>query len=892
MLFKKQLLHPIVLVALVLSGGPRLSTPDSPKLPPYSLIPPDPKSVLTEADRLSWLDNWPAAGPLYARAEVFFHELGDQRNETYARIGRIRAIETQSSWKRSSRLLQKELRNPIVKSDLKLRLWCLAVAGYVNMDVNTASAKRSWAEALSIATTLGEKQWAARANGELGIIAFLDGNPTRAVSLIGQALLSLVGSGDTAGAARLLTMLGDGYVEVRRFAEARWFFARAISMMTSTPSAGFPFNAEVGDATALAGEGHKDESLKMLTSVLSEARREKEYEHQASALLTMGEILLKSGDLESAKSYFLEAAQLSERIELYRLEAESMIELANAYRSSGDLKSAEADIRLGLKASREQGDRYFLPRDLTAAAELRAAQGKFDEANRLFNEAENIIGDFVAHQHTDIGKTALAGAMSETYVQHFHVLQQQGNTSGAFELLERVRGSLTRSVVASSGNFDNSPVRAHLEANIARLQVALLRTDDADARSRFQDELLQNERTLAFEDNELLPNPASLAPYVSLASLQKALRRDELLLDFVLSDPNAFCIAVTAGSARIVQLPAGSKEIQSLAGSYLRNLKAKRPDKALATQLYAILLKRPIAGFHESRVIIIPDGPLNFLPFEALQAEDGKFLVSSALVSYAPSATALWSVRTRARRTSSADRTLLAIGDVDYADRHIAQGTNIKAAWIPASVLRDLAELSDRQLQNLPESREEVVSIARIAGPRATVLLGREATETAFKAQPLSRFRIIHLAVHAIADSRYPDRSALVLAPDQPPEDGLLQVREISRLNLNADLVTLSACETGIGMSEGEAGVISLERAFLVGGAKAVIASLWNVEDRSTSALMEAFYGYLAKGEDKATALALAKRELLEKPSTSSPYFWAAFIMAGDASSGIRFLQD
>jgi CHAT domain-containing protein len=148
------------------------------------------------------------------------------------------------------------------------------------------------------------------------------------------------------------------------------------------------------------------------------------------------------------------------------------------------------------------------------------------------------------------------------------------------------------------------------------------------------------------------------------------------------------------------------------------------------------------------------------------------------------------------------------------------------------------------------------------------VLLGRDATETAFKAQPVSQYSIIHLAVHAIADSRYPDRSALVLAPDQPPEDGLLQVREISRLHLNADLVTLSACETGIGMTEGEAGVISLERAFLMGGAKAVVATLWNVEDHSTSALMEAFYRHLAEREDKATALAQAKRELMRKRFT------------------------
>ncbi|HEY6252330.1 MAG TPA: hypothetical protein VI685_20435 [Candidatus Angelobacter sp.] len=145
--------------------------------------------------------------------------------------------------------------------------------------------------------------------------------------------------------------------------------------------------------------------------------------------------------------------------------------------------------------------------------------------------------------------------MSETYLQHLHILQQQGNTSGAFELLERVRGTLTRSIEASADNPGKSPTRARLEANIATLQLGLLKTHDERARSELQDELLQNERTLAFEDNELLQGRPSLTASVSLVSVQKALRKNELLLEYVLDDPNAFCIAVTAKSAHVIQLP-------------------------------------------------------------------------------------------------------------------------------------------------------------------------------------------------------------------------------------------------------------------------------------------------------------------------------------------------
>ncbi|HEY6351213.1 MAG TPA: CHAT domain-containing protein, partial [Candidatus Angelobacter sp.] len=710
----------------------------------------------------------------------------------------------------------------MVKADSRLRLWCLALKGYTDLDLDTKSAKRSWTEALGIAEGLGEAQWASRAKGELGVIAFLEGNPTRAVSLVGQALLSLVASKDAAGEARLLTMLGDGYNEVHRFAEADWFFQRAISIMESTPDAAFPFNAEVGDAQALAGEGHQAQAEELLAKLLSRAKREKKSWHETDALIALGELAIKAQDMERARGFLERAGELSKIFHLYRDQAMVMIDLAGVYRIQGNLKSADAAVKVGLAASRHVGDRYYLPRNLTAAAELKVAENEPKQADLLFEEAEDVIDGMLLNQHTDYGKAALAGSMSETYLKHFHLVQEQGNVARALHLLERVRGRASASrLYEPRDSTSDSPARAALEANIAAVQVSLLATEDQKARLALQDQLLQNERTLAFEDNELPRTQWSWLAPASLVSVQKVLRKDELLLEYVLDDPHAFCIAVTANDARIIQLPAGSRQIQDLTASYLRELKARSSSQRLASDLYTVLLKDATQAFHQARLIVVPDGILNFLPFEALTGADGKFIVSSTVVSYVPSATALWVLRTA--KTGPASRPLLAIGDVDYADRRVSREPRPSPSWAPA-VLRDLAELSSSHLQNLPESRQEVLSIARIAGSDSQVLLGRDATETAFKAQPISQYRVVHLAVHAIADSQYPDRSALVLAADNPPEDGLLQVREITRLHLNADLVTLSACQTGVGPTEGEAGAISLEQAFLMAGAKAVVA--------------------------------------------------------------------
>ena len=182
--------------------------------------------------------------------------------------------------------------------------------------------------------------------------------------------------------------------------------------------------------------------------------------------------------------------------------------------------------------------------------------------------------------------------------------------------------------------------------------------------------------------------------------------------------------------------------------------------------------------------------------------------------------------------------------------------------------------------------------LAGVYGGDSALLLGKNATENAFKKEPLSDFRVIHLAVHAVTDAQYPDRAALVLGPGgAESDDGLLQVREIATLTLNAELVTLSACATGIGKPEGEVGVVSLQQAFLMAGAKAVVASLWEVEDHSTTALMEAFYQHLAQKEDKAAALAHAKRDLLDRYPGIAPYYWASFVMAGESSGQISFVH-
>ena len=378
----------------------------------------------------------------------------------------------------------------------------------------------------------------------------------------------------------------------------------------------------------------------------------------------------------------------------------------------------------------------------------------------------------------------------------------------------------------------------------------------------------------------------------SLSKVEEVLKPDEVLLEYVLDDPTSFCVVVSQQGAYVRVLPAGRKEIENLSQQFVGEIRAKGTGVELSTRLFAMLVKPVREAATATRFIIAPDAILNLLPFEALRDAQGEYLLKSRVISYVPSGTILNTLR-HAEKQKPASKPLLAVGDVEYEN----QGGSGRRIPPPASIRgrieRGIADLSGIGLHDLPETRAEVEEIGKIVGSDAVMLLGKDATETGFKKQPLDQFRILHLAVHGFADMQYPERSALVLGRDpQSSDDGLLQVREIIRLRLNAELTTLSACDSGVGKLQGQEGISNLVESFLVAGSKSVVASLWSADDTFASALMEQFYRRLAHGEDTSSALRNAKLDLLAKYGDQvSPFYWAAFIAVGETSTPIGIRQ-
>jgi CHAT domain-containing protein len=198
-------------------------------------------------------------------------------------------------------------------------------------------------------------------------------------------------------------------------------------------------------------------------------------------------------------------------------------------------------------------------------------------------------------------------------------------------------------------------------------------------------------------------------------------------------------------------------------------------------------------------------------------------------------------------------------------------------------VLREIYQDNGFEFSRLPYSRREVLGIASAFGDKNVDLLtGWEAREDFVKTHSLENYRIIHFACHGFLDESAPHRSALVLSLDSDPEeDGFLQAREVYELRLKADLVVLSACQTGRGRLEGGEGLLGLPRMFFYAGARATISSLWKITDRSTASLMRALYEQLAAGADAGRALRKAKLEML-RSKFAHPFYWGGFVLHGE----------
>jgi CHAT domain-containing protein len=380
---------------------------------------------------------------------------------------------------------------------------------------------------------------------------------------------------------------------------------------------------------------------------------------------------------------------------------------------------------------------------------------------------------------------------------------------------------------------------------------------------------------------------------VGLTQTQDLLDDQTVLLEYFIGEHGSLLFAITKNKSDVY--PLANEEQMTASIKEIRDLMQK-PEPAwevsdqshtkyikLSSSLYKILLKPAEAMFAgKQRIVIAPDGPLYYFPFESLITvlpRNGNLDFSSfaylALrheIQYVPSASVLAAFEEKQAIAEQSTRQKDLLVFADPALGSSATGQSQIRDWVG-------------QLSSLPYARDEASAIAGIyANNETSVLMGKQASEKNAKTLDLAGFRKIHFASHGLIDEERPQFSALVLSADSSDkEDGFLTMPEIFDLKLKADLVVLSACKTGLGKRIRGEGVIGISRAFLCAGASSVLVSLWNVYDRSSAEFMKSFYSAMEKDhKNKADALREARLEMIRGKKFSHPYYWAPFVLIGN----------
>jgi CHAT domain-containing protein len=527
--------------------------------------------------------------------------------------------------------------------------------------------------------------------------------------------------------------------------------------------------------------------------------------------------------------------------------------------------------------------------------------------------------------NTEEGRAGVVERSRATYTETADLLFDMHRQSEALEMAElgRARAFLEMLAVSRSGIPDDltAEQRQREDAKLARISELqknlwkgnLVPAEEKQVKSQLTS-AEQDLETFRLEMRQSNPRYASVQypEPIKVAQIQSDLLDDHTaLLEFLLGEKRSLVWVVKANELTAAVLPP-RKEIEDLIADYRKLLmtpasaltvhQSRVQVNRLGMALYRSLLQpveRAIAS--SQSLIIVPDGALNYLPFESLVVSSSSasgekppaYLVEKFSVAYGPSASALTTVQKLNQESVTPTKILLAFGDPIVARGHnVIQAATSQAtrstSEMPRTSLADDYTERGFSFTRLPFTREEVLTISRLFVPsQRQVYLGQTASEETVKMEKLAEYRYIHFASHGFIDEEKPGRSGILLSTQRDSaEDGVLQMGEIMRLKLNADLVTLSACSTALGKLVSGEGILGLTRAFFYSGARNVTVSLWNVNDAATATFMKAFYENLNHGLPKTAALRQAKLTLLraKNVSWSHPYFWAAFILVGDGN--------
>lgn len=830
----------------------------------------DTNAVLRRALNHADVFNWADAAPDFLEAEQAFRAAHDDRNALYAEVGLLRATMEDRSLTDVRAQLENIISKTEVQVDPELLLFASIAKADVDGELNATESKKDWIEIEALAKQQGNDKWAVRALGEQSFSEFLTGNISKGRVLIATALAKTQKDGDFGGQIRYLTGIGAALDQIHQYDQALDYLNKASGLIGTHPEVGYPFVTYEYRLEALVGLQNLSQSEPLATEIIAEASHRNKRVKQVQAMITLARIQEQTNRSREAASTLTAASKLAKGGDFKRLLADTQYELANLYRARGDNRSAEQYLEQGIQITQDTPELWLMPSRLQSLAALKAADNEFGRADALYRRATDLIDALLGGTTNAQAERSLVAVNSEIFVQHFQLAADKlKSTDEAYRIIEEVRGRTSLDMLRGALPAVN-PSTAAVDKQVSRLREQLAQSVNANRRAQLKLAIFSAEQqrwTMDTSPDETIPRAAQIIP---LSRAQTQISDDEAILEYVVGEKSVYCLEITRRSAHVTSL-ASVDSVERALKEYLQNVATKQSTLESGQKLYSLLIAPLSSAATKPRLMIVPDGKLHLLPFDALVDASGRYLVESKDIVYAPSVSTVLLLRKRPAVDST--NALLAVGGLPYDG----------SGQLQAAVRGDY---STTKLANIPGSRDEVRDAAKLIQERnakVDLLLDEDGTKAAFERAVQKRYSMIHLAVHAFADSKNPDHAALFLLSDKRTgTDGTLDAAEVLTLPIRANVIVLSACETAAGRLEGQEGIATLSRAFLLAGARTVISTLWSVDDTFSRFLMSQFYKGIGEGQTASDALRNAKLQLLKTFGPQAiPYRWAAYRLEG-----------
>jgi CHAT domain-containing protein/Tfp pilus assembly protein PilF len=758
---------------------------------------------------------------------------------------------------------------------------------------------------LPLAEKIGDKAGVASTLSNMGVIYEAQGDYTKAMDLYQKSLKSSEEVGDRHGVAVRLNNIGGVHSSLGNYALGLEAHRKSLQIYEEIGARDFAAATLMNIGNVHHRQGayaqaleHYQKSLKISEDIGKQAE-------MTTAWSNIGDVHYAQGNYKQAMEHYQKSLKIGVKIGDKRKIARSLNQIGAVHRSEGDYDRAVESANRAAVIARQIGAPGLVWDIQTTLGRAYRALNRPEQARQALSVAIDAVEELRAQVAGDASeRQRFFETRTAPYDEMIHLLLDQRDLREAFNYAERAKGRALLDVLQAGRVDITKAMTADEQAQERRLNgevislgaqihreklreqpdqagLAQLEADLSKARlayESFQINLYAAHPELRTQRGRLqlitLDQAGALISDTNTAVLEFVVTHDKTYL-FVLTNkkgtgPRAKASGLTPNLS-VYTINLKREELSDRVERFRRRLANLDFDfQPLARELYDLLIGPARAELRgKTNLVIVTDGPLWEAPFQALQSASGRYLIEDAALSYAPSLTALREMSGGRAADNKSATTLLAFGNPAAGEQTTAR---VRAVFMK------------ERLDPLPEAERQVKELGRLYAPsRSKVYVGAEANEGRAKAEA-ERYSLLHFAAHGILNDANPMYSQIVLTQPEGDdrEDGMLEAWEIMRLNLKADLVVLSACETARGRVGNGEGMIGLVWAFFVAGAPATVASQWQVEARSTTGLMLEFHRQLRRGKGKAQALRQAAMNLRKLEEYQHPFYWAGFVVVGN----------